>query len=256
MTGSWTFTDLEFAMLWEMVSSDFLPAPLVFARRSPLGDGHRREKREIAAHSNTSSDQALRHLFETIARPDIRITVSGWHGESAEDLDGRIRILAARRSSRGYRVGQAPDGGITVDECDALALGRMVAEALPDCVAGSVPRLVLEPPASLRAGLDLGFRQPLSHEWTEDPDRDKLQFFLASAKVGAGTIEIIQGTSRFGSRGITRRELAWRDLANDGRYALTGSRPPIAIAIDSHRLTGLINTEIAEVVRAIKDERS
>ena len=42
-----------------------------------------------------------------------------------------------------------------------------------------------------------------------------------------------------------------RDLEGDGRYAITVGNPPV----DQKRLAALINAEIAEVVRAIKDER-
>ncbi|MEU4342430.1 hypothetical protein AB0H00_14360 [Nocardia sp. NPDC023852] len=38
-------------------------------------------------------------------------------------------------------------------------------------------------------------------------------------------IGIEQGRLRFGPRGITRRALAWRDLADDGRYVITRGTP-------------------------------
>ena len=45
------------------------------------------------------------------------------------------------------------------------------------------------------------------------------------------------------------------DLIDDGRYTLTQGSPAAAYGTDGNRMVNMINTEIAEIVRAIKDER-
>ncbi|WP_306360364.1 hypothetical protein [Nocardia sp. CC227C] len=50
--------------------------------------------------------------------------------------------------------------------------------------------------------------------------------------------------------------MRWRDIVDDGRYAVTGDDPPVATGVDAERSTVLVNSEIAEVVRAIRKERA
>lgn len=78
--------------------------------------------------------------------------------------------------------------------------------------------------------------------------------FLRSPVTCAGAIFVGQGTSRFDRRRADRRMLEWRDISGDGRYLIIGSAPPMAQGVDAKRLTARIDTEIAGVARAVKDE--
>ena len=50
--------------------------------------------------------------------------------------------------------------------------------------------------------------------------------------------------------------LGWRDRTDDGRYTIVGDSPAVAHGTDAARMINMINTEIAAVVSAIKDERT
>ncbi|WP_431953530.1 ESX secretion-associated protein EspG [Nocardia lijiangensis] len=261
MARTWEFTDLEFVVAWEPMRQGDVPRPFVFTSRTPRYEDYRAELAETRERLRTRLGNSFDGALETLARPDIRIVVTGWDGGDPADPKGRVCLLAARRGHEGCLVTQAPgetiwhSAGFTVAECDALRLADVVAAALPDRVAGESDRLVLGELFGEDSGFDHSYRRSLTNELTHDPERDSLQRFRRARQVGAGTIEIIQGSSRFGPRGITSRVLEWRDLDGDGRYLITGSAPQVATGADVRRLTASINAEIAEVVRAIKDER-
>ncbi|MBF6327528.1 ESX secretion-associated protein EspG [Nocardia transvalensis] len=255
---TWHFTDLEFVVAWEpMQTGAAVPEPFTYTCRTPDYDEYEREKDRTRQRLHWL-DADIDAVLQALVLPDIRIVVTGWAEDSGEPKD-RIRLLAARSGPIGCLVTQLPgetvwhSGGFTVAEHDPLALADAVAAALPQRQPGTLGRVVLE---SGTGELDYSLRRSQAHELTHDRELDRLQRYLRAPKSGHGTIRIIQGSSRYGPRGITRRTLQWRDLHGDGRYAIIGTSPPVATAVDTRRLTALINAEIVEVIRAIKDERS
>ncbi|MEV6273920.1 ESX secretion-associated protein EspG [Nocardia sp. NPDC051832] len=259
MTSRWELSDLEFVALWEPFRAGTVPRPFQFTSRIPDYDDYQREKEAIRDRMRNTLGQELGGALEAAACPDIRVVVAGYDGADPKDPKAQVRLLAVRRGGLGYVLVQLPgetqwhSGGYIIAEHDALVLAMAVAEALPDKSAGRLGRLVLP-----RQGddMDHSYQRSVAHELTHDPDRDRAVEFRRSQICGQGSIEISQGSSRFGPRGIVRRVLSWRDLDRDGRYAVTAANPPVAIGAGAERLAGLINAEIAEVVLAIKDERS
>ncbi|MFC9892439.1 ESX secretion-associated protein EspG [Nocardia sp. NPDC127579] len=256
MTGrTWQFSDLEFVVAWEPMNSQSVPSPFVVTSRIPDYEEFGRRTADIRERQRFELGPDVRALLETLARPDIRILVNGRKGPEDGDV---IRLLAARRGDTGCLATQSPGetlwhaAGFTIAECDALALGRAVAEALPDCPPGRLGRINLPEPENNADYIPRG----LTKELTEDRARERADRFHKSTVTGSGRIEITQGSSRFGPRGIVRRCVHWRDLDGDGRYAVADHDPTLAVAVDPARLTALINTEIAEVIRVIKDERA
>ncbi|NNH74043.1 hypothetical protein HLB23_30020 [Nocardia uniformis] len=78
--------------------------------------------------------------------------------------------------------------------------------------------------------------------------------FLRVPATFSGEIQITQGSSVFGPRGINRHTVGWRDLTDYGRYVVT-DRPAMALAADAKRFVSVLNSRIASVIAAIKEER-
>lgn len=254
----WRFTDLEFMVAWEPQRERTVPRPFVFTNRTDSYDDFLREMNETRERLRDRLGTTFDGVLETVAHPDIRIVVHGSTDGDTSNPESMIRLLAVRRRGDGYLLRQLPGetvwhgGGYVVSECDALALGGIVVEALPEASQGRLGHIVLPRDED---DLDHHARSSIAHELTEDRDRERAESFALAATTGSGIIEIAQGSSRFGPSGVMVRRLRWRDVADDGRYAITGDDPPIAIGVEAKRLTSLVNTEIAEVVQAIKDER-
>jgi EspG family len=141
-------------------------------------------------------------------------------------------------------------------------LADTVAAAMPEAKPGRQSDLVLPggeapvlPGQRAAEGVDYSFGESAVTDSFDDAVTDRAQRFLDTAPECTGTIEIVQGRSIFGPRGMTRHRLEWRDLADDGRYVIDDQHPPVATAVDTTKLVAMINTRIAAIVRAIKDER-
>ncbi|NNH71884.1 ESX secretion-associated protein EspG [Nocardia uniformis] len=261
MTRSWQFEDLEFVVLWEQLAKDFLPEPFVFLSKTPLYYDYLREKRETAERLSGMRDGYFADVLKFVVNPDIRIVVNGWDGRDRERADGRIRMLAARKGGRGFLITQLPGethshgGGFTVSECDPLALPDVVVGALPTAEAGALGEIPLTAPAATCDEIDYDYgRSPVGVVSEERVGALSTRFLRTTPQV-MGTIDVIQGESLFGPRGISRHRLEWRDLPDSGRYAIGHAAPWKAVSVDSARLISMINVRIADVIRVIKAER-
>ncbi|WP_406265593.1 ESX secretion-associated protein EspG [Nocardia sp. NBC_00881] len=260
MSRTWSFTDLEFVVLWERLEEDFLPHPLMFTSRIRLHDDLAREKAQIWDRLRSTVDGSLGDALAAIARPDVRLAVQGRNGKDLDDPAGSIRILATRSGDSGYVVKQRPgetirhSAGFTITECSAVRLADAVVAELPDIGPGKLADITLVPERSAD-DMDYSYgRSRVEQATFENSVGQRSQRFLESSLSVIGAIEIIQGRSRFGPRGVTRHVLQWRDVEGDGRYVIAVQNPLAAVAADRKRLTAMINTKIAEVVRVIKDE--
>jgi hypothetical protein len=257
-----SLNDLEFLVMWEETGHDTLPLPLSFAtdvRDRILFDQAKFEIRERLA---AARDEYVDHVLQALAHPDIHIAVHAHDGADPFLSEGSIRIYAARRGDQGYVVRQLPgktiwhSSGFIVTQCDAIELAAAVVRELPEQPAGRHSNISLDEDNSESEADPDAFAM---YDFVED-DGDSTghlaDYLFTAPAQRVGQIDISQGSSRFGPRGITRRRLGWRDLLDDGRYTITGDPPAVAHGTDSARLINLINTEIAEIVRAIKDERN
>lgn len=257
MNHHWMFTDLEFVALWEPLREGALPQPFSFVTDIATDEEFQREAHRARERWRPTTDAALAQMLQDVARPDLAVVVGGSDGRDRNNPEGIIRVLGVRRESRGYVLTQLPgrttdhSGGFTVTTCHFLDLAAGVVAALPDVPPGKLGRVTL--PA--RDGMDHSHERPRWRDSFDDP-RAKGQHFLQADVVTIGRIDIHQSNSRFGPRGRMYRVLLWRDLLDDGRYVIKPANPPVAIDADAELLTNMINAEIAEVVRAIKDERA
>ncbi|MGK8520572.1 ESX secretion-associated protein EspG [Nocardia asteroides] len=260
MNRTWKLPDLEFLVLWEWSTSERLPWPFYCATRSMNRGELERQKREALNEVRRAHPELAREVMEALTGPDVQITVSGHDGSDDMKVDTLTRIFATRRGDAGYVVVQKPgetywhSGGYTITECPALHLAENVVEELPEVDAGREPEFVL-PVENEAEELDYGYARSVVHDSFDDSVHSRAQRFLSAPAHYEGTVEVVQGRSLFGPRGITSHEMRWRDMAGDGRYVITGSNPTVAAPADSKRFVQLINVRIAEVIRAIKDER-
>ncbi|MFI6870201.1 ESX secretion-associated protein EspG [Nocardia sp. NPDC050406] len=259
MRRTWSFSDLEFMVLWQDRYHEFLPPPLLFTGRAKLRSEHLRLMAE-AREGLRDLDPDVPDLLNAVRTADIRIEVRGWDGRDPLTPEARIRVLGARRGDIGYLVTQHPgethllSSGFTVAEFPAQELAEEVVAALPDTEAGRSRDIVLTQRENVEE-VDYSFDLSPAHERYEGTVVDRAAEFLAAPAASVGSIEVIQGHSVFGPRGITHHEVEWRDLVDDGRYLVLDENPPLAVAADRRRMIAAIDSRIAEVIFALDDER-
>ncbi|MGW6724415.1 ESX secretion-associated protein EspG [Nocardia sp. NPDC055029] len=261
MNRRWKFSDLEFAAMWAALDEEHVPAPFMFTTDIKLEVDYQRACRLAVERLRMEHGFALDTMFADMRDADIRVEVNGYDERDEFGADGVVRVLGTRRGDTGYVVTAEPgrsyftSSSFIVTECAALELATEVARALPDVPAGSGADLALDT-GDERSDLDYSFGQSAVHDTFEETATQRAVTFHATKAACRGRIAIIQGKSRFGPRGISRHVLRWRDFADDGRYVIDDQHPPVATGADRNRLVGMINARIAEVVRAIKDERA
>ncbi|NEW39049.1 ESX secretion-associated protein EspG [Nocardia cyriacigeorgica] len=261
MNRTWEFSDIEFFVLWKSVGRGGLPFPLYYLGRT---EDPERFKAELLA-AREEVDRRLGRSFDpilaTIADPDLRIVVNGGDGRAPREPEGLVRLIGARRQSSGYLLKQLPgesywhSGGFTVTECEAVGLADSVVAEMPEAEPGKQRDVVL-PAESPGDELDHAYGGSAVHDSFDDSTAQRGAAFLATPAPSYGTIDVVQGFSIFGPRGITKHRLRWRDLEGDGRYVIGDETPPVARPADRKHLTNTINTRVAAVIRAIKDERA
>ncbi|MEV0293221.1 ESX secretion-associated protein EspG [Nocardia sp. NPDC050710] len=260
MNQTWEFTDLEFVVLWEGLKLGGLPFPFYFT--TDIDDIDVYESRKIAAKEALRArlGWSFDEVLTALAEPDLKVVVNGRDGRIPRKPEGLIRLLAVRRGNSGYLLSSLPgktywsSGGFTVTECDPLRLADVVVAALPERESGRRSETVL-PSTEGSEDLDYDYGQSTVHDSFADSYAERADSFLKAPATSLGTIDIVQGRSVFGPRGITQHRIGWRDLEEDGRYLIDDQNPPVASGIDRKRLIAAINTRVVAVVRAIKDER-
>ncbi|WP_054815797.1 ESX secretion-associated protein EspG [Nocardia arizonensis] len=260
MTHSWQFTGDEFDALWAGVKEEFMPDPFIHTcppRSAEEGD---RIRREAYTDIRQRCGGDLDEIVDVLVHPDIRVIVQGYGGgENLSDPGRSVRLLAARKGEVGYMVRQKPGEtvyhaeGFVVTRHDAVALGEVIARNMPEAEGGRDGEIPLDEPADTE--LDYSYQRSLVHH-SDDEQAARAAAFQRTPAEREGLIRVEQGWSRFGPRGVLRLQLEWRDLDGDGRYVVVPGTPPRAVGADRVRVTGLINAQIAEVVRAIKDDRA
>jgi hypothetical protein len=261
MNRTWELTDIEFVALWEAGNRDGrLPDPLMFTCRTPDPHEYYRQKCDAWERLRGSGARWFEPVMEAIARPDIRIVAEGYDGADPLQANVPARLLGVRRGDRGYVVSEmsgetwSHSGGFVIAECDAVGLAGTVVDTLPVVGPGRLSEVVL---STRQAGesLDYSYGRSSVLDSYDEPESTRSESFLTQPASCIGTIDVVQGTSRFGPRGITRYTMEWRDLIGDGRYMIDDAHPSVAVAVDSHGLVSMINYRVGGVIRAIKDER-
>ncbi|MBF6327530.1 ESX secretion-associated protein EspG [Nocardia transvalensis] len=260
MKRTWSFTDIEFVTLWEDLYDDNLPGVFTFLSDVENYYDYLRLQRQARERIRNNLDPAIYEVLDIVVRPDIQIVVRGFDGQDPENPKAGIRLLAVRRGNEGYLLEQLPgatvqhSGGFTVTECDAVRLADVVVAKLPKADAGSRARVTLPAPPSQLVDDEYG-KSALWDTFDDSGGDPQSNWFYQQKPKYIGGIEVAQGISRFGPRGRTVRYLEWRDVLGDGRFVIVPTMPPAAVAVDERAFIAMINTEVATIVRAIKEER-
>ncbi|WP_405489172.1 ESX secretion-associated protein EspG [Nocardia sp. NBC_00511] len=261
MTAALRFDDLEFVVLWEQATGEPMPAPFVFTSKTEMYYDFLREKREVLEQLDARWTDPFDLLSNAMVEPDVRITVNGFDGRDRQRADGRVRMMGLRRGTYGYLIQQTPgetylhSGGFTVTECDPIALADAIVSALPEAEPGSRGDVVL-PDSAGPQNNDVEYSRSIVDDISVDSMDRRALSFLNAPMAYMGTIEIVQGYSKFGPRGITTRQLDWRDVQDDGRYVIGGEPPYVATPADAKRMVAAINGRVAAVIQAIREERA
>ncbi len=258
MHRTWQLSDLEFFVLWDDLDEGLLPDPLEFVARTDDYDEWERQRGLARARLRPVLDDALEDLREALVHPDIRIVVFGRDHRTPDDPEHCLRMLGVRRESRGYLIRQIMgetlwhSAGFVVTECEATRLGTLIAEQLPAAEPGRRGEVPLRAPESTHVDYDYG--RSAVYQSRSRRTHDSADFLGAPLSL-VGTIQVLQNASLFGPRGLSSRALAWRDHIGDGRYAITVGNEPTAVPADTRRLSTMIDTAVADIVRVIKEER-
>jgi hypothetical protein len=262
MNRTWKFTEVEFYVLWDELKEGILPAPFWFTTDIDSAiEFDMLKTRAMDQLRLTLDRRAFREVLDAMLNPDLRIVLNGWDERPKSPPDRVVRMLAVRRGENGYVITARPgrtflqSGGYEVIECSAVQLAETLVAAMPEVEAGRLSDIVL-PARTQTEEMDYSFGASAVHDSFDDSVNERAQRFLQSETLRVGTIEIIQGHSIYGPRGVTQHLLEWRELVDDGRYVIDDQHPPTAFPADHKRLITMINARIAAVVRAIKDERA
>ncbi|MFE3542335.1 ESX secretion-associated protein EspG [Nocardia sp. NPDC059177] len=260
MTPTWEFTGDEFDALWFGIEAEDMPSPFIHTSEPRSADEAQFVRRRDWAAIQQRWGHELDEIIDVLTRPDIRVIVRGYGGVTRIDDPARsVRMLAVRKGEVGYLVRQRPGrtiyhaDGFEVTRHGALTLGDVIADQLPQVPAGRGQEIRLDEPGHDQ--LDHNYGRSLVQHYDDDAAVRTMTFQQAPVDRG-GFIDIEQGWSRFGPRGVVRLRLGWRDLTDDGRYVVVPGTPPVAVGADRRRVVSLVNAQIAEVVRAIRDDRA
>ncbi|WP_069161927.1 ESX secretion-associated protein EspG [Nocardia altamirensis] len=248
---TWSFTDLEFAVLWERHSEYPFPVPFTYTSRTPLHDDYVAEKRQTWERMRGEVTAEVVGAMETVCSPDVFVSVRGWCDQDMDDPEKRIRIFAARTGVRAYVVTQSPgetvwySSGYTVSECHPRGLAADLVGRLPDVEAGKRKNTVVVP--EVKNLNDAAWGVAVADDGQATLAVRSKKFFAIEATT-TGEIVIRQGRSKYGPRGIRQQVLQWRDLPDDGRYVIGPDEPPVAIGTGKRRLIGLIDAGIELMV--------
>ncbi|MGF6881212.1 hypothetical protein ABIA39_001092 [Nocardia sp. GAS34] len=261
MNTGWTLRDTEFVALLTEAKQVELPSPLTFISRTSTADEYDREMYTALqrAHGALGFDPAP--MMQTLAHPDVTLEICAWDIRDPDGPEGMVRVHAARRAAHGVVVKQIPgetrwhSGGFVVTECRAPDLARVAVDQLPPSAPGTWGDVVL-----------LGDGDGLDHShgrsavqvgaFAAESAQSRAVRFHAAPMSYVGGIKLRQERSAFGPRGCLSFEFDLRDLVDDGRYLLTDDNPPVAVPVDAANLIAHINTRIAAIVQALRDERA
>ncbi|GGN85841.1 ESX secretion-associated protein EspG [Nocardia rhizosphaerihabitans] len=256
MSRTWEFTDVEFTVLWNRFIGNHLPRPLTFQTTTRLHDDWEQEKYETWQRLQHTVDPEIRTVFEVLERPEAYVRLRGWNDRHRDDAQYWLKARAARAGARGYIVHQLPgetpthSGGYVVRECGPHGLAEAVVDLMPKAPAGRQGILPLS------TGARSNDSAPRASMFFEDADTtvaDRSAEFFETPAERTGTVNILQNQSMFGSRGMHRDILVWRDLPDDGRYAIAlPSDEPVATPMAGSALVSAIGKSIDRMMARVE----
>ncbi|MFI5779349.1 ESX secretion-associated protein EspG [Nocardia sp. NPDC051570] len=259
MSITWNLTDAELVVAWDKLFADHLPSPLC----ALLGVHYAEEYARVAAETwdgmRARYDGSLHDALTRVARSDVRVVAHAVDPRHPEDSEARVRVLGARHGAVAVLIRQLP--GETMWRSGGFVITMGEAERLPGAVVGALPardpgRLPDVPMVGSRDRSEIDHWYGQSEVYDSYPELERRAAAWLDHPVDVlGSIETSQGSSIFGPRGITTRRIYWRDLTDDGRYAIADTSRPIAVGVDRRRLAGMIAVDVGAALQTLEDER-
>ncbi|MFI5776857.1 ESX secretion-associated protein EspG [Nocardia sp. NPDC051570] len=257
MTQQWKFTVLEFIVLCERHRQGLLPKPFwVESDEVVYADALEQRKRAAWEELRRRLEGSFDGAIEVLCAPELYLEVSSWDEQNSRNWNKEHRLYAARAGALAYVFEQAPGPLIydtvafTVTECDPRRLAVAVVDALPRVEAGRLPGI---PIVTDRA-------EDIAPTWggsfVRDNREDTLvyqtQRFFQRRSDCTGSIQVVQGRSKYGPRGIQKTTMLWRDVAGDGRYVMSLDEPPFAVGTNRRMLIERIQTDIDTMMQRLE----
>jgi hypothetical protein len=258
MNRTWELTGMEFVLLRKRLLGRSLPWPFDHVSDAKTVDEFRLEERRTWDRLCAHWDPDLADAVVNAADPDARVQIRARDTREMKNPAKRLRLIGNRFGARALVIRQVPGRTVwhsqafIVTECEAGELARVMVDNLPKADAGTRGRIEL---------MSYHTRETVDHWYgrsTLDADADavdvRCRSFQKATKSTVGIIEVRQGRSIYGPRGLALRRLFWEDHPGDGRYVIDLEPPMAAVAADSAALEAKIDAEIAEVMRALQGE--
>ncbi|MEC3913334.1 ESX secretion-associated protein EspG [Nocardia sp. CDC160] len=250
---TWEFTDIEFKVLCNLYREGAIPSPLVYTSRTMDHDVYDRELLAAQEDLDRRLDSHFRAVFEAVCNPEVFVGVHGWHDADIDNPAKHLVVHGARRGRRACVLIQKPgettmhSGGVTMLECEPEELAALLVAQLPPAEPGqsTVIPIATEPapPDPYEAPRASAF-----DTFEESVDTRSLRFFSTPADQ-TGAMQILQGRSKYGPRGVAVSTLVWRDLPGDGRY-LIDLDPEVksAVGVDNRRFIEHLDGVIGQIL--------
>lgn len=259
MERTWHISDLEFMVLRERLLGRNLPWP--FSYVGPMRSHHDvvYEKQRVWAQLQADWDPDLATAVIAAGSPDARVQVRSWDSGDVLHPATRYFLVGNRCGERAVLVhglcGRSADtyDSYRIVDCDAAGLSAAIVAILPEMPAGPQRRVELMSYHQEETVDHWTGRSTLFDDGSADIDT-RSRAWQAAPVTTVGIIDIRQGASKFGPRGIGVRRLFWEDHPGDGRYLIEVNPPVAAVGIDAAGLRTRIDEEIAEILRVAQDE--
>ncbi|MBH0777594.1 ESX secretion-associated protein EspG [Nocardia bovistercoris] len=251
-------TSLEVAVLWELMSNDSLPFPLMHSPTHQYEDDYIRAKRSTAERLLRVLPPDAQQLWEAAVNPDIVIWAAGEAPDDAKDMSAVTRVVGLRREGYAVVLVQQPgesieDGGdIDVYETDVPGLAKAVIGRLPKVgrgKQGEVPILSRQPD-----GLDYSYGSSPVLD-AIDPPQVRSDRWRNAKATQLGELKVEPGSGAHWIQDRRGHLVRWRDLVDDGRYLIDPKPNPVAIPVDDNEFERFVNQRVVELVRRIRENR-
>ncbi|WP_054815823.1 ESX secretion-associated protein EspG [Nocardia arizonensis] len=258
MTRTWEFSDIEFRVLWQRFVGNTLPRPLTYQATTIPHTEYEREKYDTWQRLQHSVDPAVRAVFDVLERPDVYVRLRGWNDRERDDAQRWLKARAARAGANGYMIYQLPgetpthSGGYVITDCGPHGLADAIVDLMPDVGAGRNGILPLVTDANPEPDEHRSHTSMFFEAADTSIAQRSAEFFETPAD-RTGTINILQNQSMFGSRGMQRDILVWRDLPDDGRYVIAlPSDSPSAVPLNRSALVEQVNASIQRMMARVE----
>ncbi|MFD6161919.1 ESX secretion-associated protein EspG [Nocardia sp. NPDC060256] len=257
MTRQWKFTVLEFVVLCERHRQGLLPNPFwLESDEVVFADDLERRKRAAWEDLQRRLDGWFDGAIEVLCAPELYVEVSSWDERNMRNSAKGLRVYAARAGALAYVFEQTPGSltydtvAFTVTECDPRRLADAVEELLPRVEAGQLPGIPIVTDRT----------EDVAPSWGGSYLRDdrentliyRTQRFFQRPADCTGTIEVVQGRSKYGPRGIQKTRMMWRDVIGDGRYVMSLDEPPFAVGTNRRMLVERIQKDIGNLMQRLE----